>query len=287
MCDNGVETTNKNKNMIGHLRKMVGEIDPATNKVDYFLPVGEEKLPLTPLIGKSLKLTHTGNINCQSCGKKTKKSFSQGFCFPCMKKLAACDMCIMKPETCHYAEGTCREPEWGEKNCMIDHFVYLSNTSGLKVGITRHSQVPTRWIDQGATQALPIAKVRTRQISGLVEVALAELVADKTNWRALLKGNNEDMDLKQKAAELWPEVEDKLAQIKLEFGEDAVEQLDAEIVQIAYPVDEFPTKISSHNFDKNVEVEGVLKGIKGQYLIFDTGVINVRKFTSYEVEVEC
>ena len=287
MCDNGVETTNKNKNMIGHLRKMVGEIDPATNKVDYFLPVGEEKLPLTPLIGKSLKLTHTGNINCQSCGKKTKKSFSQGFCFPCMKKLAACDMCIMKPETCHYAEGTCREPEWGEKNCMIDHFVYLSNTSGLKVGITRHSQVPTRWIDQGATQALPIAKVRTRQISGLVEVALAELVADKTNWRALLKGNNDDMDLKQKAAELWPEIEDKLAQIKLEFGEDAVEQLDAEIVQIAYPVDEFPTKISSHNFDKNVEVEGVLKGIKGQYLIFDTGVINVRKFTSYEVEVEC
>lgn len=271
--------------MIGHLRKMVGELDPATNKVEYFLPVGDEKLPLTPLIGKSLKLTHTGNIHCQNCQKKTKKSFSQGYCFPCMKKLAACDMCIMKPETCHFSEGTCREPEWGERNCMIDHFVYLSNTSGLKVGITRHSQVPTRWIDQGATQALPIAKVKTRQISGLVEVALAELVADKTNWRALLKGNNDDMDLKQKAAELWPEIEEKLADIRLQFGEDAVELLDADIVNIEFPVTEFPTKITSHNFDKNVEVEGTLKGIKGQYLIFDTGVINVRKFTSYEVEV--
>lgn len=273
--------------MIGHLRKMVSKLDADSHQVEYFLPVGEEQLPLNALIGHPLKLTHTGNINCQSCGKKTKKSFSQGFCFPCMKKLAACDMCIMKPETCHFAQGTCREPLWGEKNCMIDHFVYLSNTSGLKVGITRHSQVPTRWVDQGATQALPIAKVKTRQISGLVEVALAEMVADKTNWRALLKGNNDDMDLKQKAAELWPEIEEKLAQIKLEFGEDAVEILDQDMIAIEYPVSEFPAKITSHNFDKNPEVAGILKGIKGQYLIFDTGVINIRKFTSYEIEVEC
>lgn len=273
--------------MIGHLRKMVGQLDPENHQINYFLPVGDEQLPLNEIIGKRLKLTHTGVIRCSNCDKKTKKSFSQGYCFPCMKKLAACDMCIMKPETCHFAEGTCREPEWGKKNCMTDHFVYLSNTSGLKVGITRHTQIPTRWIDQGATQGLPIAKVKTRQISGLVEVALAELVADKTNWRALLKGNNADIDLKQKAAELWPEIEQKLAQIKLQFGDSAIEVLDQEVVSLAYPVTEFPTKISSHNFDKNPEVEGVLMGIKGQYLIFDTGVINIRKFTSYEVEVEC
>ena len=272
--------------MIGHLRKMVSQLDSTSHQVDYFLPIGEERLPLNELIGKSLKLTHTGNIHCSNCKKKTKKSFSQGFCFPCMKKLAACDMCIMKPETCHYDQGTCREPQWGEENCMIDHFVYLSNTSGLKVGITRHSQVPTRWVDQGATQALPIAKVKTRYISGLVEIALAEMVADKTNWRALLKGNNDDMDLKQKAQELLPEIDQKLADIRLQFGEDAVELLNQDIVNIAYPVTEFPTKITSHNFDKNPEVQGVLKGIKGQYLIFDTGVINIRKFTSYEVEAE-
>lgn len=272
--------------MIGNLRKMVSELDSDSQQVSYNLPVGDDLLPLNQFIGKSLTLTHTGNINCSNCGKKTKKSFSQGFCFPCMRKLAACDMCIMKPETCHHAQGTCREPEWGEANCMIPHYVYLANTSGLKVGITRHTQVPTRWIDQGATQALPIFKVQTRLQSGLVEVALAEFIADKTNWRAMLKGNGESMDLAAKAQELKPLIAEKLQGIQLEYGEDAVMELDEDVIDINYPVSEFPTKIASHNFDKNVEVSGVLQGIKGQYLLFDTGVINIRKFTSYEVSVE-
>ncbi|PSW19940.1 DUF2797 domain-containing protein [Photobacterium sanctipauli] len=269
--------------MQGTLNKMRSTLG---EKVDYFLPVGEEQLALNPLIGKHLKLTHTGNIYCCSCGKKTKKSYSQGHCFPCMKKLASCDMCIMKPETCHYAKGTCREPEWGEANCMIPHYVYLSNTSGLKVGITRHTQIPTRWIDQGATQALPILKVKTRQISGLAEVALADMVADKTNWRAMLKGDNDPLPLKEEAARLLPEIEAKINELLALYGEDAVETLDEEIVDILYPVEQYPTKITSHNFDKEPVVEGVLLGIKGQYLIFDTGVINIRKFTSYEVMVE-
>ena len=102
------------------------------NRVQYQLPVGEKLIDLNPFIGQTLTLTHTGTIFCCSCGKKTKKSYSQGHCFVCMKKLASCDMCIMKPETCHYDQGTCREPEWGERNCMVDHFVYLSNTSSLK-----------------------------------------------------------------------------------------------------------------------------------------------------------
>ncbi|GAL30720.1 hypothetical protein JCM19239_4459 [Vibrio variabilis] len=139
----------------GTLSKMRASLE---STVQYRLPVGDEEVDLSPLIGKTISLNHTGNIFCASCGKKTKKSYSQGHCFVCMKKLASCDMCIMKPETCHYDEGTCREPEWGEANCMVDHFVYLSNTSSLKVGITRHTQIPTRWIDQGATQGLPILK---------------------------------------------------------------------------------------------------------------------------------
>lgn len=265
---------------------MRSELDPNTNQVNYFLPVGDDVLPLNALIGQPLSLTHTGNIACSNCGKTTKKSFSQGHCFPCMRKLASCDMCIMKPETCHHAEGTCREPQWGEDNCMIPHYVYLANTSGLKVGITRHTQVPTRWIDQGATQAVPLFKVQTRLQSGLVETALAEFIADKTNWRAMLKGENPEIDLKQKAQELVPQISARLDDIRLKFGDDAVELLDAELVNIEYPVTEYPTKIASHNFDKNPEVSGVLKGIKGQYLIFDTGVINIRKFTSYEVTVQ-
>ncbi len=253
--------------------------------VDYYLPVGDQRIHLNPLIGKSISLVHTGNIFCCNCGKKTKKSYSQGHCFVCMKKLASCDMCIMKPETCHYAEGTCREPEWADSNCMVDHYVYLSNTSSLKVGITRHTQIPTRWIDQGATQGLKVIKVKTRQLSGLIEVELAKHIADKTNWRTLLKGDGDKMDLHQKWHELEPLLDSKIAELKEEFGDDAVTKLDdSTICDISYPVEHHPTKIVSHNFDKNPDVCGILEGIKGQYFILNTGVINIRKFTSYEVE---
>ena len=267
----------------GTLAKMRASL--LNGEVQYRLPVGDEEVALNAFIGKTLTLTHTGNIFCCSCGKKTKKSYSQGHCFVCMKKLASCDMCIMKPETCHFSEGTCREPQWGEDNCFVDHYVYLSNTSSIKVGITRHTQIPTRWIDQGATQGLPIAKVKNRLISGLVEIELAKLIADKTNWRTLLKGNNEPLALKEATLELLPQVEEAIAKIQAEHGEDSVELLDENILDITFPVNEFPTKIVSHNFDKNPEVTGVLNGIKGQYLLFDTGVINIRKFGSYEITV--
>lgn len=267
----------------GTLKKMRASLGEA---VQYQLPVGDDLVDLNQYIGKSISLTHTGNIFCCSCGKKTKKSYSQGHCYVCMKKLASCDMCIMKPETCHYDQGTCREPEWGEENCMVDHFVYLSNTSNLKVGITRHTQIPTRWIDQGATQGMPIFKVKTRYISGLIEVELAKHIADKTNWRALLKGDGEAIALEKEAERLLPLVEGKVQEIKQQFGDDAIINLTESITEISYPVDTHPTKITAHNFDKNPVVEGVLQGIKGQYLILDTGVINIRKFTSYEVEVD-
>lgn len=277
---------------VGSIEKLIGQLDE-NNKVQYQLPLaalneGQEKqfIALNPLIGKQLSLHFTGTIACKHCGKKTKKSYSQGFCYPCMTKLAQCDMCIMKPETCHHHLGTCREPEWGQAHCMIDHFVYLANSSGLKVGITRHSQVPTRWIDQGATQALPIFKVSTRLQSGLVEVALAEFINDKTNWRAMLKGIAEPIDLKAQAALLKPKIAAKLAEFKLTYGEDAIVELDESVTDIHYPVEQYLTKISSFNFDKTTSVSGVLLGIKGQYLIFDKGVINMRKFSSYQISVE-
>ncbi|EEX37350.1 DUF2797 domain-containing protein [Vibrio metschnikovii] len=253
--------------------------------VHYQLPVGEHLIDLNPLIGKTLTLHHTGNIFCHSCGKKTKKSYSQGHCFVCMKKLASCDMCIMKPETCHFEQGTCREPEWAQSHCMVDHYVYLSNTSSLKVGITRHNQIPTRWIDQGATQGLPLYKVKTRHISGLLEVELAKHIADKTNWRTLLKGDGEPLPLAEHAAKLTPLLTSKIAELRQKFGADAVIELDENGTEIRYPVEQHPVKITSHNFDKQPLVSGVLQGIKGQYLIFDNGVINIRKYTAYEVEV--
>jgi len=266
--------------MKGTLSKLKSSL---VTPIQYQLPIGDQLIDLNPLIGQKLTLTHTGNIYCSNCNKKTKKSYSQGHCFVCMRKLASCDMCMMKPETCHHDQGTCREPQWGIENCMIPHTVYLANTSGLKVGITR--QVPTRWVDQGATQALPIFTVKTRQQSGLVEIALAEFISDKTNWRNMLKGNNEYIDLKDKASELIPQIQNKLDELAELYGATAIEKLDEDVVELEFPVSEFPTKISSFNFDKNPEVSGILKGIKGQYLIFDNGVINIRKFGSYEVEV--
>lgn len=265
----------------GTLDKLRATLD---NNVHYRLPVGEREIELTALIGQTITMTHTGNIFCSACGKKTKKSYAQGHCYICMNKLASCDMCIMKPETCHYAQGTCREPEWAETHCMVDHYVYLSNTSSLKVGITRHTQIPTRWINQGATQGLPILKVKTRHISGLIEVELAKHIADKTNWQALLKGDGAPLPLEERAKQLLPLIADKIEEVRAQFGQESVEVLHGQATTIQYPVEQHPTKIKSHNFDKNPVVSGVLQGIKGQYLILDTGVINIRKFTSYEVE---
>jgi hypothetical protein len=277
---------------VGAVAKLTAQLDN-NNLVQYQLPLlsldrdgTKQLIDLNPLIGKSISLHFNGSIACKHCGKPTKKSYSQGFCYPCMTKLAQCDLCIMKPEKCHFHLGTCREPDWGEKHCMVDHYVYLANSSGLKVGITRHTQLPTRWIDQGACQALPIFKVSTRLQSGLVETALGEFISDKTNWRAMLKGKPETIDLKTKAKELVPLISDRLGEIKIQFGEDAVERLDAQVQEIHYPVSQYLTKISSFNFDKTETVSGVLLGIKGQYLIFETGVINMRKFSSYQISID-
>ncbi|HPY40033.1 MAG TPA: DUF2797 domain-containing protein, partial [Thiolinea sp.] len=169
---------------IGILRKMHTKL---AEPVEYQLVLNQTEIALAPLLGKALSLSHTGNIYCIHCGRHTKKSFNQGYCYTCFMKLAQCDTCIIKPELCHYAAGTCREPQWGEQHCMQPHFVYLANSSALKIGITRQGQIPTRWIDQGAVAALPILKVQSRYLSGLMEVAFKDHVADKTNWQQMLK----------------------------------------------------------------------------------------------------
>ena len=268
----------------GNLRKMVTELN---SEVQYHLPIGEHRVHLNPLLGKVLSLDFSGQINCIHCDRKTNKSFSQGFCYPCFRRLAACDSCIVSPEKCHFDAGTCREPDWAESNCFVDHIVYLANTSGVKVGITRHSQVPTRWMDQGATQAQPIARVQHRQLSGLLETALAKHVKDKTAWQTMLKGNGPDVSLEEKRQELMELCEADVEALQDRFGLQSLQILEAQpTVTIAYPVTEFPSKVSAHNFDKQARVEGRLMGIKGQYLLLDTGVLNIRKFGGYHVELK-
>ena len=274
----------RSKMTTGVIRKMVVE---ATEPVSYWLPMGEERLEVQSLLGSQISLEFTGQIYCIECGRKTTKSFNQGYCFPCLRSLAACDMCIVKPELCHYDQGTCREPAWGESHCMRPHVVYLANSSGLKVGITRASQVPTRWIDQGAVQALPLYEVDSRLQSGWLEVALKRYISDRTDWRAMLKGDPSQLDLLVERDRLLGEASVDLAQCQLKIGSASMRLVDgAEEARFKYPVLVYPEKIKAHNFDKKARVEGCLQGVKGQYMILDTGVLNIRKFAGYEVDLQ-
>ncbi|MFW2001592.1 DUF2797 domain-containing protein [Acinetobacter ursingii] len=253
----------------------------------FILDRSEIDLPFVP--GQEVEIEWTGNIYCTSCGAKTPKSYSQGHCFKCFKTKAECDLCIMKPETCHYHLGTCREDDFAHKVCFQPHIVYLANSSALKVGITRVSHMPTRWLDQGATQALPILKVGSRRLSGQLEILFGTQIADKTDWRKLLKGEAEPLNLLEQRDQIIEEFAPRIQSIREEFGQnlefnESVELLENEQPrEFVYPVEQYPEKIKSLNLDKTPKIRGVLHGIKGQYLIFDMGVINVRKYTGYEL----
>ncbi len=269
----------------GILRKMRSRLE---SPVHYSLPLGEQLVPLNEQLGQALRLEFSGQINCVHCGRNTNKSFNQGYCYPCFTTLAQTDSCIIHPEKCHFHNGTCREPEWGERFCMQDHIVYLANSSGVKVGITRSTQIPTRWIDQGAVQALPMVRVRSRLQSGSLEVMFRQHVADKTNWRDMLKRSDHHIDLDAERRQLLETCSRDIDDMTQRFGFHAIQVLSGlETVEIDYPVLEYPTRISSLNFDKNPVVEGTLMGIKGQYLMFDTGVINMRRFGGYNIELSC
>ncbi len=269
----------------GNLRKM--RVSANEDCVaQYALPVGEHIVDMNALIGKPLTLTYHGEIHCVHCSRKTKKSFSQGYCYPCMMKLAECDTCIIKPELCHYHEGTCRDPQWGEAHCLSDHFVYLANTGNMKVGITRHvtDGISSRWIDQGATQATVMLRVPDRLTSGRIEKLCTQFIGDKTNWRTMLKGAAEPQDLAGLKQQLLSELDEELAKIADEKGLQAFSAVDDTLHEIHYPVETYPVKIKSLNLDKTPAFSGTLTGIKGQYWMLDEDrVINIRKFAGYHV----
>ncbi|WP_263141664.1 DUF2797 domain-containing protein [Pseudomonas sp. RIT-PI-AD] len=267
----------------GALSKLSVQLD---SPVRYAFRLGESEVQVNPLIGRRLRLEYLGAIHCSHCGRRTNKSFAQGYCYPCFTSLPQCDICIVSPEKCHHEWGTCRDPEWGQRFCMSDHIVYLANSSGIKVGITRASQIPTRWIDQGARQALPILRVATRQQSGQVEDLLRSQVGDRTNWRALLKGEAPELDLAALRDSILGACAEGLLALQQRHGLQAIQLLTGiKPIDIRYPVEAYPSKIVSLDLDKTPVVEGTLHGIKGQYLILDTGVINIRKYTAYQLAV--
>jgi hypothetical protein len=247
---------------------------------------GQAVIAMHELIGKKIRLSWQGQIICTHCKAVTKKSFGQGYCYRCFRQLAACDYCIMAPQNCHFAKGTCREPEWGLAHCFQPHIVYLANTTGLKVGITRATQIPTRWLDQGAAEALPIIAVSSRLQSGLIEVLFKNHVADRSNWRKLLQGEVQHLHLKEEAERLLAVVKEELC-VLMEKYPGEIEILAAESRQFHYPVEHFLDKAKTLNIEKTPDFTGILRGIKGQYLIFDEVACNVRKYSSYVLTLDC
>ena len=260
----------------GTLLKMETKL---ANPIEYELPIGDELVYMNHLIGKYIAFKWLKEIYCVVCGRKTNKSFAQGFCYPCFLNAPETSECIFRPELCQAQDGVARDMEWAENHCLQDHIVYLAISSGIKVGVTRSGQIPTRWIDQGAWQAIKLAKTPNRYTAGLIEVALKEHISDRTHWQRMLKNQLiEGVDLTVAKKEM-------IAHLPSELQNYISEEND--ITEINYPVNEYPEKVKSLSFDKLEEITGRLWGVKGQYLIFDDGtVLNMRKHTGYMVELE-
>lgn len=250
-----------------------------SNPVSYTLDLSGEVINMNALIGKELNIRYQHKIHCIKCGRETKKSFAQGYCYPCFISAPETEDCVLKPELCLAHEGIARDMEYAEKHCLIEHYVYLAISSGLKVGVTRNTQVPTRWIDQGAIKSIILASTPNRYLAGCIEVALKEYFNDKTNWRNMLTNkipSGIDLVVEKKKA---------INYLHKDFQHYAYP--DDSLNTITYPVSNYPLKVKSLSLDKNPVISDVLTGIKGQYLIFESGaVMNVRKHNGYLVEIE-
>lgn len=259
----------------GRIFKMHAQLQ---EQVVYHLPVEKELVAMNDLIGRNVSLRFENEIYCIECDKLTKRSF-QGFCWNCFSTSPENAECILRPELCLAHEGKGRNPEWEKEHHLQEHFVYLAMSSSIKVGVTRSTQVPTRWIDQGASSVIRLAKTPNRYLSGVIEVAMKKHFTDKTNWQKMLKGEEaEGIDLIE---EKWRVEEYFSAELKPYFSEDD------SIISIRYPVERHPLKVKSVDFDKQNQVAGRLSGIKGQYLMFEDGsVLNVRKHNGYVVCLE-
>jgi len=261
----------------GNLLKMKTEyID---NEIHYQLHLDDSEIDMNALIGKHISFHFQNQINCISCGKKTSKSFGQGFCYNCFQTAPEAGECTLHPEKCKAQIGEARNMDFAVSHCLIPHYVYLAVASGIKVGVTRNTQIPTRWIDQGAWKGVIIAETPNRHIAGIIEVFLKKYYSDKTNWRNMLKDiRAEEIDLlneKSKALSLLPE----------ELKKYAFQTSD--ICELNYPVNTFPSNPKSVTFDKETFVSGKLNGIKGQYLLFDEDrVLNIRRHSGYLISIE-
>ncbi|QAR30063.1 DUF2797 domain-containing protein [Ornithobacterium rhinotracheale] len=257
----------------GALKKMLVE---NAQPIRYYLNLGQDFIDMNQMIGKKMHFTHIAN-ECRGCGMD-KPIFRMGFCKNCFFTHPEANPNILKPElsTAHLGIEQ-RNLEWEKRFELQPHVVYLALSGGLKVGVTRQVQVPTRWIDQGASQTVIFAETENRYQAGQIEVLLKNYMSDKTHWQRMLKNENPPLDLL---------AEKRRAQAYLPEDWAQFYSLKDEIYAFEYPLHSQLSKITSLNFQKSQEISGVLEGIKGQYLVFEGGLVfNIRAQEGYVVSL--
>lgn len=260
-------------NYAGVLTKMQTENG---TPIQYYLVFENDFINVNQLLDKKVSIQFLG-YQCLNCGSD-KKIYRQGFCYDCFFEIPQAADWVMHPElsTAHLDKED-RDLEFEKRVQLQPHVVYLANSSNVKVGVTRKSQIPTRWIDQGAHEAIEIVEVPNRYLAGITEVALKGHVSDKTNWRTMLKNEIKDEDLVEWRDKLKAFIPEEATEYFIENNSET---------HLDFPVLKYPIKLHSLNLDKSPHYEGVLKGIKGQYLIFDDHtVFNVRGSEGYVVSI--
>lgn len=258
----------------GVLRKMQTEF---TQPINYYLVMGDEFLQVNQLLHKKIHIEFV-KYECLACGQN-KKIYRQGYCYDDFYKVPQAADWIMQPELskAHLDEEE-RDLAYEKKVQLQPHIVYLANSSNVKVGVTRKTQVPTRWIDQGAHEAIEILEAPNRYLAGITEVALKEHISDKTNWRKMLKNEIEDVNLIEHRNLLKQYIPEEAQQYFINTNDET---------HIEFPVSTYPKKLKTLNLDKSPVYEGALTGIKGQYLLFDDDtVFNVRSWEGYVIRLE-
>ena len=258
----------------GVLKKMKTQLK---QPIEYYLEFDNDWVNVNQLLEKKIRISFD-SYQCLSCGSD-QEIFRQGFCKSCFFEQPQAGDWIMRPElsTAHLGKED-RDLEYEKKVQLQPHIVYLANSSHLKVGVTRKSQIPTRWIDQGAHEAIEVVEVPNRYLAGITEVALKNFVDDKTNWRAMLTNNTKDEDLVHWKEKLTPQLPNEVKEYLVQNNTET---------NLEFPVHQYPEKVNSLNLKKQASFEGILKGIKGQYFIFDSGrVFNVRSHEGFVVKLE-
>lgn len=263
------------------LRKMLAGVEEGSAglRVGYALHLGTDVVPLADLIGRPFTLRFTGARTCMACGRRVRKFYGQGLCFPCLRDAPEASACIVRPELCraHLNEG--RDLQWEAHHHLQEHHVYLAQTGGIKVGVTRSTQVPVRWIDQGAVLAVPIARTPYRQLAGAIEVDLKRHFADRTDWRRMLQQVRPDAEALLAARDRALEMLDP--ELRPYTLPDATPQV------LEYPLPDTPPRLVNVSLDKLPGITGTLAGVKGQYLVWADGrVLNIRNHSGFHVEVE-